>query len=173
MKKLLAVTATSVALVLVFSATAAAQCGQFYDCRPGMSEPHEVLFAGMSMVQFPHTGCNTCIGPEGTTREDCHPSCNVSLMLGGPVQNVAYGAMMKAAGAGNVEAVLRYAPLVPQFVRFNPERRSIQIASCDGDQIVANLSLQPGTQTSLATLLPRHSGTVAAGPGGPWRIATR
>lgn len=81
-----------------------------------------------------HGDCRTClvIGP-------CHSPCEAE----DDEESVraAYAAAVVAASRGDVRTVLNLERAAGRYVKTNRERRSVQVMSCDGSAVIANLPI--------------------------------
>lgn len=127
-------------------------CGTYTFCFGG--EEHKVPQGTGWGWNNPHSNCMACIEPEG-----CHLPCQFGFST--PKARAAYGGALAAAARGDVGSVVNLAMFVPERVLLNPVRGSIQILSCDGTSVVANLDL-PGIATR--TFADRTTGSLESIP---------
>ncbi len=109
--------------------------------------PGEDLF-----YYFGHNNCQYCYSTLGI----CHPSCEPDLDAAG---KAAYSAIVAAARRGDTRKILKLAPAVPEFVRYNVARGAIQISSCDGKSVLASLPVRQSEGSVALRALP-HTGTL-------------
>jgi hypothetical protein len=89
-----------------------------------------------------HDECKICkSGGSEVEWSQCHPSC------GGGGLDLVFLSIVKAAGNGNVRAVLMLAPYAPRYVDVNLARSSVQVRSCTG-AVIANLRFHDADRTS-------------------------
>ena len=79
-----------------------------------------------------HGDCRTCV-----IEFPCHNSCG-GLELD-PEAKDAYAAAFEAAAKGDVDELLRQQRSAGRFIRVNAARSSVQLLSCDGASVIANL----------------------------------
>ena len=80
-----------------------------------------------------HGDCRTCV-PGYPCHSGCNPEEEEDLDL-------AYGAALEAASRGDVTAVLALDGAVGRYVEVNGSRNAVQVFSCDGATVVANLPI--------------------------------
>jgi hypothetical protein len=105
-------------------------CGVHNGCGSG----HKMVLGG-ELYMGVHHDCMFCVA--GPSFEACHPPCAETFADAADAH--AYKALLKAAREGDLTTTVRLAAEVPGFAAFNPERRSLQIASCQRDRIIANV----------------------------------
>lgn len=71
---------------------------------------------------------------------DCHPGCNQTL-LPDSSRKALYAEALRVALTLDADAVVRYAPELPELVYVNVERNAVQVRSCSGDAVIASLPL--------------------------------
>jgi hypothetical protein len=149
--KLLGVIAVAI-IFLIAPQTSAAQepCGYFYACGGG---EHEIS-GPMRSNANPHSYCSTC------SYGVCHPVCD-DFLVSNPDKRKRFDAVVAAANAGNVAAILRIAPALPEYVVYNADRKAIQIRSCAADVLIANIPVRNPSDRKLASALPRPSAVFA------------
>ena len=76
-----------------------------------------------------------------------------------PEANLHFAQLLQAAKLGDTREMMRLAPLVPRLVSVNMTRGSIQLWSCSGAAVVANLVV--ADRAALATLSDRMAGARA------------
>jgi len=92
---------------------------------------------------------------------DCHSECNETFGYGLTAGSV-YISLLAAAENRDVRTVLALADLAPDFVRFNSVRRSIQILSCSGDELISTLRVKDAALLAWASRLESSSGGMRA-----------
>jgi len=135
-------------LALMIAATpldtaAQAHCGfyQQFGC-PGPTD-HWVAFATEGDLEDPHSTCLICF--------NCHDAC---IPDEDEDVQLAYAAAAEAARVGDLEALLGFAPLIPEYLSYNSERSAVQLWSCTGEYPIASLNVP--THTEQATLLSQR-----------------
>jgi hypothetical protein len=150
------------ALIAVFAiaflpvrASAQSECGYFAGSCEGTG--HFFNYDSSNSC-FPHTYCAWCMGGA------CHPMCGDcgSLFSLNPLRNLNVEALLTAAAAGNLDRVLQMSSVVPGYVAFNRERGSVQIRSCSGATLAANLPPRTKSQIAIASRLPSPDAIIAA-----------
>lgn len=100
-----------------------------------------------------HTDCRVC-PVQGCYAIDCHGPCQQTF---GAAHREAYAQVLAAADQGNVAAVIAAAPWVHDFVRYNRNRRALQIIDCSGRKVIATLYVPSELLVSAARRLqPSH-----------------
>ncbi len=132
-----------------------AQCGyvQFAGC----GAQHR-LDASQANNDGYHTQCRTCNGGA------CHPVCGGGTIAddesaaAAPMTLKRNGLpeVLAAAEEGDVAALLLLGTKTTGYVFFNQERRSLQIANCNGS-LVANIPIRSQMQLAMASTLPHTS----------------
>lgn len=140
----------AVALAAFFTqpgvASAQSDCGYFAgECDV---DGHYFNFSASNSC-FPHTSCGWCLsGP-------CHPVCgNCASFAMNPFTKAGLNALYLAASEGRIDDLLRLGVAVPGYIAYNKERGSIQVRSCTGENITANLKIRSKAQLQLAMNLP-------------------
>ena len=118
-------------------ATEAQDCGSLvFGCGGGggTSGAHTNNTGTNAYWKYPHSDCLLCAVPMA----ECHPYCEPQ-----EEDAAAYAELMSAAQVGDVARVVSLGRNLAQYVRYNPERRSIQILSaCSTPTIIANLRIR-------------------------------
>jgi hypothetical protein len=142
--RLLHLAATVALLLLGRAGPASAQCGVMSLCQFG----HVVQGPSAGGLQNLHGECLVCVAG------DCHPGCNETL-LPDSLRKAAYLAVLDLARRTDAEAVSRFAPELPGLVYVNAQRHSVQVRSCSGEAVIANLPFpdepSSGSDASIAT----------------------
>jgi hypothetical protein len=139
-------------------------CGHMSFCDPGSYDRHKVQGpAPGDGYDQPHGDCAYCASGFGP---DCHFIC---LPPGGDLaSNEAYTSIVVAAAQGDASTVMRLALLAPRTVRVNLARQSVQVMSCTGEAVIANLPAPRNQLMALQRQLAHLSApTVARGMGAP------
>ena len=139
-------------------------CGHMYFCIPNTYDPHKVQGpAPGDGYDEPHGDCIYCATGFGP---DCHFIC---LPPGGDfASNEVYTSIVVAATNGDASTVMRLALLAPRTVRVNLARQSVQVMSCTGEAVIANLPAPRNQLMALQRQLAHLSApTVARGIGAP------
>ena len=129
-------------------------CGTVWACWDEPYFDHKVLGPGPG-VWYLHGDCGRCL----VAFEDCHPDCSAENEE--PAVRENYSKLIDAAVAKDIDRVVKLMYSVPQFAFVNQARQSIQILSCDGQSVVANLPL--GERRDLLTLNGLASANEIAG----------
>lgn len=145
------------AIVLLAPRTTAAQdgCGYFQSC----GIPDHRFDASPDNSCYAHPGCEgACQGGA------CHPVCGTCPPMFGanPILQQRLNALHAAAIAGDVDKVLSLASGVPGYDAFNVARQSVQLKSCSGEFILANLPVRNEAQRLFAMRLPTPSQMLAS-----------
>ncbi|MGH7466433.1 MAG: hypothetical protein ACRENP_00455 [Longimicrobiales bacterium] len=91
--------------------------------------------------------------------ENCHSCTGIEGGSDVGAEEEAYDSLLAAAAADDIDQVLQLAPKVASRVSVNLMRSSVQIASCDGKTLIANI---PIGQNQLAALHQALMGSSAA-----------
>jgi len=149
---------TAFFLFLAVSPAGAQGCGYFQPCSP----PFHRLDPG------PDNSCNyhwTCVSCDGEGGGACHPMCTASCPVEfgfNPILQMKLVTLQEAVAAGDVDKVLRLAPEMRSYVAYNSARQSLQLRSCTGEGVIANLPLRNETQRLLALRLPSTTQMLAS-----------
>lgn len=109
---------------------------------------HEIVGGGGSGGTDHGTTCYYC---STGVAADCHPWCANNLDAS---TKMAYLGALKAGEEGDVARVIALGQSTHGLVVFNQRRQSVQIKTCSGKLLIANLPV-PRSQLQLAALLPR------------------
>ena len=112
-----------------------------------------------------HLGCMICLIGNGQP-SNCHPGC---LIAANPVLQAKYESLLAAATRSDFKAIVALGAELEQFVSYNPQRRSVQLMSCDGNRVVANLPVKTERAVQLVSSLRINTGSavsVSAAPMG-------
>ncbi len=120
----------AMAILVLRVAAARAQCGVMSLCQFG----HVVQGPSAGGLLNLHGDCLICV------IGDCHPGCNQTL-LPDSARKALFVEVINLARVGDAAGVARFATKLPGIVVFNRARGSVQVRSCSGDAIVANLPL--------------------------------
>ena len=142
------------------SAAEAQQCYRLtYGCNLPNDGSHTASGGGTSVGEPTHATCNIC--PGGIF--NCHAECEPTLVdrLG----KEAYRSTVAAARRGDVETLIALGSLVPDYVRYNAERRAVQLLSCTGSSVLATLLVRDARLVAAAARLLPTSREFAMGTG--------
>jgi hypothetical protein len=143
------------------------RCGSVYVFCSPVEYSHTFVNEDPDFEEFNGEGyhpllCKVCIaGDDPVPAEQCHPECEIS----DPHLQVAYSILLEKAGSQNHMEVIRAAERIADFVLLNELRRSLQILSCDGRGIIANIPLGDFYADAAAVLRHRRTDAIPLGPG--------
>ena len=136
---------TATLLAVATPGSAQQQCGNLQWC--GFSDSHSAAAGGSTIGQPTHSTCNVCPG----SVFNCHAECGGTF---GSLENAALRSAVAAAARGDIATVVHLGPLTSGRIRFNVDRRAVQILSCVGDEVIATLPITSPRILALAVGLP-------------------
>lgn len=142
----------SAALAVLFAAPVEAQvnCGKLSYTACSGPPAHENPATGNTLGNPVHSNCKLCPGDNGIY--DCHSTCGATFAHS-PLSASLYMSVLAAAEERDVSTVLALADFVPEFLRFNAGRRSIQVLSCSGDDFISSLRVRDAALLARASRL--------------------
>lgn len=159
-----------VVLLLSAPGVASAQCIWSLASCSGSQSNHTAFWEGDDGGEPYHSSCKVCKDietGEAISYEKCHP-CDG--FIGGTEGTVAaakamYESLLDAAEAQSQAEMVRLAGLLPEHAFVNMARGSLQVLTCDGTEVVANIPLAQPVLSALNQRLAKLRLRVALGVG--------
>lgn len=128
------------------------------------SAVHSAVAGGTGGGNHHGTVCYTCrCNGELCTPDHCH-TCG---FYQDGEEGGEYALLLEAVDAGDMAETLRLAPRVRSHVYINHERSALQVLSCAGDGIVANIPMSDAQLAALHSVIDLGSGRRAIAVGSP------
>jgi hypothetical protein len=92
-----------------------------------------------------HGECLVCVDERGGDEppESCHGTCDALVAEAGDSTLVPkYAEALQLATAGDADALAKLIDELPNYVKLNEDRGTVQLFDCKGSEVIANLRLE-------------------------------